>query len=304
MAYVEENKWSYPLNQDLGSYLDTCKVGDDSKDDDNSDYSYKSQSESCSSNLASDFLSSSPHSSSTGTTTKDSHSNESNDDQPKKHVKRKSRSHHRLSTASILLCSNSDSSSSTEVAPHHTNLSACNIEYSQSTIDTFDDGLKTNESSDSSAYFGSSLGKRQSAHSSLSSKHNKNQLGKIYNRLALDDCIPAEKTKAKKRRFSTVIFSSTSGIISDQDRERKRKRFGRTFHALRKCGLLNLTLQTAALMEHNSILNKQLKDLKEESNNMYKSLMKFSTMQPNSGQTEEVLKLMDSLKSIVQNKDN
>merc|ERR1711962_239149 len=51
---------------------------------------------------------------------------------------------------------------------------------------------------------------------------------------------------------------------STDESERKRRRFNRTFVLLRHCGLLELTLQTASLMQQSSLMNQQLNSLRQQ----------------------------------------
>ncbi|XP_070576631.1 uncharacterized protein [Ptychodera flava] len=62
---------------------------------------------------------------------------------------------------------------------------------------------------------------------------------------------------------------SNGGMQPDQ----KRRRFHRTFDALKQCGLLDLTMQTASLIEQNQNLQQQLQALKAETQNLCMSLM-------------------------------
>ncbi|XP_063958766.1 uncharacterized protein LOC135154787 isoform X2 [Lytechinus pictus] len=81
--------------------------------------------------------------------------------------------------------------------------------------------------------------------------------------------------------------------------ERKRKRFHRTFTALRQCGLLDLTMQTASLMEQNSKLQKQLGELHRQAHLMYHTVSHFSKIQPNVLGSPETQKVMDGLKAMM-----
>lgn len=81
--------------------------------------------------------------------------------------------------------------------------------------------------------------------------------------------------------------------------ERKRKRFHRTFTALRQCGLLDLTMQTASLMEQNTKLQKQLGELHRQAHLMYHTVSHFSKIQPTAFGSSEAQKVMDGLKEMV-----
>ncbi|XP_072163713.1 uncharacterized protein [Diadema setosum] len=93
-------------------------------------------------------------------------------------------------------------------------------------------------------------------------------------------------------------FSSV-GLKRPAQTDRKRKRFHRTFTALRQCGLLDLTMQTASLMEQNTKLQKQLSDLHRQAHVMYHTVTHFSKIQPNAFGTPEAKKVMDGLKAMV-----
>ncbi len=84
----------------------------------------------------------------------------------------------------------------------------------------------------------------------------------------------------------------------DTDRERKRRRFNRTFAALRQCGLLDLTLQTATLMEQSQRMQKQLDTLRKETKILHDAMTQFSQVQPNFLQTNNAQEVMNNLKQI------
>ncbi|XP_072031757.1 uncharacterized protein [Amphiura filiformis] len=84
----------------------------------------------------------------------------------------------------------------------------------------------------------------------------------------------------------------------DTDRERKRRRFNRTFAALRQCGLLDLTLQTATLMEQSQRMQKQLETLRKETKALHGAMRQFSEVQPTFLQTNNAQKVMTNLEQI------
>ena len=84
---------------------------------------------------------------------------------------------------------------------------------------------------------------------------------------------------------------------SDKDMagERKRRRFNRTFGALRQCGLLDLTLQTAALMETSQQMQKQIESLRNETKTLHDTMFTFADVQPNFLATSGAQQVMNQL---------
>jgi hypothetical protein len=72
----------------------------------------------------------------------------------------------------------------------------------------------------------------------------------------------------------------SSDSASTDESERKRRRFNRTFVLLRHCGLLELTLQTASLMQQSSLMNQQLNSLRQQTEVLYNAIHAMSTSQP------------------------
>ncbi|XP_033634881.1 uncharacterized protein LOC117296115 [Asterias rubens] len=73
---------------------------------------------------------------------------------------------------------------------------------------------------------------------------------------------------------------SNGDSASNSESERKRRRFNRTFVLLRNCGLLELTMQTASLMQQNCVMNQQLSALRQETGVLYNAISHLSSTQP------------------------
>lgn len=86
---------------------------------------------------------------------------------------------------------------------------------------------------------------------------------------------------------------------SDEEMERKRKRFYRTFTALRECGLMEITLQTASLMEKNRQIQKQIMLLRKETSNTYNQMLQLCKENPNFEKSQNTKEAMQNLTTIL-----
>lgn len=94
---------------------------------------------------------------------------------------------------------------------------------------------------------------------------------------------------------------SSSSSSSDHEMERKRKRFFRTFSALRDCGLMEITMQTASLMERNKQLQKQIMFLRMETSATYNQMAQLCKENPDFGKSQNTKQVMQSLSDILSN---
>ena len=107
----------------------------------------------------------------------------------------------------------------------------------------------------------------------------------------------ADPPEGEEEGYSDMSSALTKRSAAPQDR--KRKRFHRTFTALRQCGLLDLTMQTASLMEQNTKLQKQLGELHRQAHLMYHTVSHFSKIQPGAFGSAEAQKVVEGLKNMV-----
>lgn len=104
-------------------------------------------------------------------------------------------------------------------------------------------------------------------------------------------------SRAQDKHRNGDLSSSSSG--SDEEKERKRKRFFRTFTALRECGLMEITMQTASLMEKNRQLQKQIASLRRETAITYNQMLKISKGNPAFREQPQTAQVMQNLQEIL-----
>ncbi|XP_038072412.1 uncharacterized protein LOC119740960 [Patiria miniata] len=99
--------------------------------------------------------------------------------------------------------------------------------------------------------------------------------------------------------------SYSSDSTSTDESERKRRRFNRTFVLLRHCGLLELTLQTASLMQQSTLMHQQLKSLRQQTEVLYNAIHGMSASQQltSSFDSAAAQEIMKNLRAILIRQD-
>ena len=145
----------------------------------------------------------------------------------------------------------------------------------------------------------SGFGTRKSMSHSKSTSHSKRSLATHYQnikRCCVD--IDAETSNSSMLQMRTMSDSQPDSV-----RDKKRRRFNRTFAALRQCGLLDLTLQTATLMEQSQRMQKQLETLRKETKILYSAMTQFSQTQPDFLQSNNAQQVMTGLEKIAKGQE-
>ena len=140
----------------------------------------------------------------------------------------------------------------------------------------------------------SGFGTRKSTSHTKSTSHSKRSLATHYQNIKRC-CVDND---AETSNSSTLQMRTMSDSQPDSVKDKKRRRFNRTFAALRQCGLLDLTLQTATLMEQSQRMQKQLDNLRKETKILYSAMTQFSQTQPEFLQSNNAQQVMTGLEKI------